>query len=174
MTAELGAAEDEYASSWEGVVLLPVEPPPLSDRDEVFVVDGERYRELSESGWDALMAWLVGISHLARYPERRTQHVDVTVTDRLGHVQDRHQVARTAADQAIIDTEANSYLRDAGIPERPSGYRWFQRLPDGHALEDVEGAVAQAFEVSPPLSMHPRHVAPVMRDALDRIYRRQP
>jgi hypothetical protein len=82
--------------------------------------------------------------------------------------------ADASVEWASIDEAANSYLRHSDIPERPTGYRWFQRLPNGRTLEEVESAIGEAFEVSPPPSMHPRHVMPVMRDVLDRLYGRAP
>ncbi len=37
----------------------------------------------------------------------------------------------TAADRRLVDEVVNSFLLDAGVPARPTGFDWFLRVPEG-------------------------------------------
>ncbi|MGC4771548.1 DUF5956 family protein [Micromonospora sp. DT44] len=119
--------------------------------------------ELSESGWDAMLGYLADPATLARCVETRHHQVEVTVIDRTA--KRTLFVPRTADDQATIDEAANSYLRDVGLPQRPTGYRWFQRLPGDITVTDIDEAVYAAVK-DLPRDHHPAEAVPAIRAAL--------
>ncbi|MFG1950818.1 DUF5956 family protein [Micromonospora sp. NPDC048830] len=155
-------------NAWNTAQPLPGSPPDSSDRRDVIDTPHGRYWELSESGWDAMLGYLADPSTLARYAESRQHQVEVTVSDSTG--ERTFRTPRTSEDQAIIDEAANSYLHDLGLPERPTGYRWFQRLPDGLTVKDIDEAVYAAIKNLPP-DHHPAEAVPAIHAALVKLYR---
>ncbi|WP_341720518.1 DUF5956 family protein [Micromonospora sp. FIMYZ51] len=156
-------------NAWDTARPFPGPPPGFSDRrDAIDTADG-RFWELSESGWDAMLGYLADPATLARCVETRHHQVEVTVIDSTG--ERTFFVPRTADDQQIIDEGANSYLRDVGLPQRPTGYRWFQRLPGDLTVKDIDEAVYEASRELP-RDHHPAEAVPAIRAAMERLYRR--
>ncbi|MFI2646112.1 DUF5956 family protein [Micromonospora fulviviridis] len=154
-------------NAWDTAQPFPGSPPDSSDRRDVIDTPQGRYWELSESGWDAMLGYLADPATLARYAESREHQVEVTVSDSTG--EHTFHTPRTPEDQAIIDEAANSYLRDGGLPERPTGYRWFQRLPYDLAVKDIDEVVYAAIKELPP-DHHPAEAVPAIRAALMELY----
>ncbi|MEH0975113.1 DUF5956 family protein [Micromonospora sp. CPCC 205546] len=154
-------------NAWDTAQPFPGPPPETSDRYRAIDTPNGRYWELSESGWDAMLGYLAAPATLARCRETRQHHVEVTVSDSTG--EHTFHPPRTANDQAIIDEAANSYLRDVGLPERPTGHRWFQRLPNGLTVRDIDEAVYAAIMHLHP-GHHPAEAVPAIRTALARLY----
>ncbi|MEV0328717.1 DUF5956 family protein [Micromonospora echinospora] len=140
---------------WDDVPVL-AEPP------------GAGYYELTENGWGAIIGWFSGVDRMVRCPDRLPHMVTEECTDRNGTR--RRVVPRTPEDRQYIDDSINEYLRDAGAPTRPGGYRWFLRLPEGYTGIEVEGAVNRAVMALPPEHVHPSQFAPCIRETLQRIY----
>lgn len=157
-------------NAWDTAQPLPGTPPDFSDRRDTIDTPKGRYWELSESGWDAMLGYLADPATLARYAETRQHQVEVKVIDSAG--ERTFFVPRTADDQQIIDEAANSYLRDVGLPQRPTGYRWFQRLPGDLTAKDIDEAVYAAIR-DLPRNHHPAEAVPAIRAALKRLYRRR-
>ncbi|WP_229397726.1 DUF5956 family protein [Micromonospora okii] len=153
-------------NAWETAQPFPGSPPDNSERHAIDTPDG-RYWELNGSGWDAMLGYLADPATLVRFAETRQHQIKVTIIDRAG--ERTFFEPRTADDQAIIDEAANSYLHDVGLPQQPTGYRWFQRLPDGLTVRDIEKAVYAAIEHLPP-DHHPAEAVPAIRAALARLY----
>ena len=88
------------------------------------------WAELDENGWGALIGWAAGPENLRRGPRQddSARTVAVTRTDRDGNVV-KSVEAFTAEDRHIVEEEANAYLAEAGVEQRPPGFRWFVRLP---------------------------------------------
>ncbi|PPA57915.1 hypothetical protein BAW75_22475 [Micromonospora chalcea] len=116
-----------------------------------------------------MLGYLADPATLARCVETRHHQVEVTVIDSTG--ERTFFVPRTADDQQIIDEGANSYLRDVGLPQRPTGYRWFQRLPGDLTVKDIDEAVYEAIRELP-RDHHPAEAVPAIRAAMERLYRR--
>jgi hypothetical protein len=151
---------DHDADAWDRVTTLTTEP-------------GGGLIELPESGWGALVGWLAGPAHLARRHDRIDQHATVvTIVDAAGERRSTH--ARTAAEQDEIDADIDGYLRDAGIPARPSGYRWFLRLPPGLREDQFWSGLNTALGESRPSPSHPRDTANAVREHLFQAYRMEP
>lgn len=165
------AVTSDQPNPWATTRAFPGSPPDSSDRYRPIDTPAGRYWELSESGWDAMLGYLAGPNTLARHVETRQHQVEETVTTAAG-VRTTYK-PRTASDQAIIDEAANSYLRDVGLPTRPPGYRWFQRLPDDLTVENIDDVVHTALMASGlPLDHHPAEAVPVIRAALANLYAR--
>ena len=79
-----------------------------------------------------MAVWCAGPSYAWRSPWSLDPEREVKLEkiDRDGNVRN-FASPFTLADQYEIDAEINSYLEDAGIPRRPSGFRWFISLPRG-------------------------------------------
>ncbi|MEW2382689.1 DUF5956 family protein [Micromonospora sp. NPDC047707] len=155
-------------NAWDAAQPFPGSPPDISDRRDTIDTPDGRYWELSESGWDAMLGYLADPATLSLCPETRQHQVEVQVSDSTGD--HTFFVPRTADDQAIIDDAANSYLRDVGLPERPTGYRWFQRLPDDLTVKDIDETVYAAIKHLPS-DHHPAEAVPAIRAALEELYR---
>ncbi|GAA2217054.1 DUF5956 family protein [Micromonospora olivasterospora] len=155
-------------NAWDTAQPFPGSPPDISDRRHTIDTPDGRFCELSDSGWDAMLGYLADAATLVRYPETRQHQVEVKLSDSTG--ERTFFVPRTADDQAIIDEAANSYLRDVGLPERPTGYRWFQRLPGDLTVKDIDEAVYAAIKHLP-LDHHPAEAVPAIRAALAELFR---
>lgn len=134
----------------------------------------EGWAELDENGWGALIGWAAGPENLRRGPlDDSTRTVTVTRTDKDGSVTGSVE-AFTAHDRRIVDEEANSYLADAGVEKRPAGFRWFVRLPGQFSSgEEFRDAVTGAVYAREPQLTHPAEIAPVMKQAVQRLYSSQ-
>ncbi|MFI7159542.1 DUF5956 family protein [Micromonospora chalcea] len=154
-------------NAWNTAAPFPGSPPDITERRHAIHTPDGRYWELSVSGWDAMLGYLADPSTLARLPETRQHQVEVKIIDRAGERTSFEP--RTADDQEIIDEAANSFLRDVGLPERPAGYRWFQRLPDDLTVRDIDEAVYEAIKHLP-LDHHPAEAVPAIRAALAELY----
>jgi hypothetical protein len=126
--------------------------------------------ELAENGWGALMGWAAGAENLRRHP---SSYAGRTVTGHTEHAGVRRHFVEpfTAADQEGVDDDIDAYLREAGLPPRPRGYRWFIRVPGGHAppdsfLTEVDAAVLQAAGDT----VHPRQLRPIFEAVIRDFY----
>ncbi|OZV72768.1 hypothetical protein CA850_31895 [Micromonospora echinospora] len=77
---------------------------------------------------------------------------------------------RSTEDQQIIDDYINEYLGDAGIPSRPTGWRWFLRLPSGYTGPRIESLVIAGVGRLPADHVRPSQLAPRIRETLQGIY----
>jgi hypothetical protein len=86
--------------------------------------------ELDENGWGALIGWAAGPENLRRGPRQddSARTVAVTRTDKDGNVVGSVE-AFTAEDRRIVEEEVNAYLADAGVEQRPPGFRWLSGSP---------------------------------------------
>jgi hypothetical protein len=99
--------------SWETFGIHDVPPGDLS-------VD----RLFPETGWGALLCWIVGPGHVARVPAAAVPVEPVSVQRVHAGASTVTEVARTPADQELIDDAVDEYLCDAGVPPRPRTYAW--------------------------------------------------
>ena len=130
------------------------------------------WAELDENGWGALIGWAAGPENLRRVPlvDDSTRTVEVRCIDRDGNVTE-FLGPFTAEDHLGVDEDADSYLADAGVEPRPGGYCWFVRLPaQFSSWEEMRGAVTSAVYAVDPRTTHPADVAPVMKQAVQRLY----
>lgn len=108
----------------------------------------DRWAQLEETGWDALIAWAAGPQNLRRVLNSDVGRT-VSVTWTRGEVTEQFEEAFTEDDRRIVDDSVDEYLVDAGIPSRPRGYRWFIRVPDAYGSartfrDDVDNAINEA------------------------------
>ena len=151
---------EKGAGNWDDVQVSP-EAPLTAAGDRV---------ELPESGWGALVGWTAGLDRMVRCLDRLDRHMTVvTTTSPAGD--DRQTRPRTAAEQADLDADINTYLRDAGIPARPSGYRWFLRLPPGYGEGRFWNELHESLNREPTAATHPADIAYQVRKILQDIYR---
>jgi len=89
----------------------------------------DRYVELPESGWGALIAWLAEPAQVVRVPDGQDHVTAVSTSSGDGQmVACSHP--RDAAEDDLLNDDIDHYLREAdAAPSRPRGYRWFLRLP---------------------------------------------
>ena len=116
-----------------------------------------------------MLGYLADPATLARCAETRDNQVEVTVCDSIA--ESTIFVPRTADDQENTDESVNSYLRDLGLPQRLSGYRWFQRPPGDLTVKDIDEAVYTAIR-DLPRDHHPAEAVPAIRAALAQSYGR--
>jgi hypothetical protein len=140
--------------------------------DDVIVEEpSERWLELDDNGWNALIAWAAGAKNLRRTPvsdEGKT--VDVT-TVREG-VTEVRSIPFTKEDRRIIDESVDEYLAAAGVPPRPRGYVWFirtpERCPTSRAFwEELTAAINMA---TTRISMTPGEWRPVIDRVVQGFY----
>ncbi|MFI6230108.1 DUF5956 family protein [Micromonospora echinospora] len=139
--------------------------------DDVLTRDnppGDGYYELTENGWGALIGWLSGVDRMVRCPDRLPHVVTEVCTDRSGTRE--RTLPRSTEDQQIIDDFINEYLGDAGLPSRPTGWRWFLRLPSGYTGPQIESLVNTGVGRLPADHVRPGQFAPRIRETLQGIY----
>jgi hypothetical protein len=126
-------------SVWEGAGTLPVLPPDDLDEHDVVVTDQGTYWECGFTDWHLMLGWLAGPATLMRCPDNREQLWTVIEQDASGN---RQISQRRVGDEELraADEDINHLLRQRGIPERPSGFRWFQLVPPGRTGHDVVAA----------------------------------
>ncbi|MDQ0619163.1 DUF5956 family protein [Arthrobacter globiformis] len=130
------------------------------------------WAELDENGWGALIGWAAGPENLRRGPlqDDSAGTVAVTRTDKDGNVVEWVE-AFTAEDRQIVEEEANAYLAEAGAEQRPLGFRWFVRLPAQFlSWDEFSAAVTRSVYARAPQAVHPSEIAPVMKQAIQRLY----
>jgi hypothetical protein len=128
--------------------------------------------ELDENGWGALIGWAAGPENLRRGPQQddSARTVAVTRTDKDGNVAESVE-AFTAEDRQIVEEEANAYLAEAGVAQRPPGFRWFVRLPAQFLTwDEFSAAVTRSVYARAPQAVHPSEIAPVMKQAIQYLY----
>ncbi|WP_130510087.1 DUF5956 family protein [Krasilnikovia cinnamomea] len=156
-------------ASWTAVALLP-EPPPvdLADRTTFRTSAGE-FWECGDSGWDLMIGWLADPATLARFPDHRMHRWEVTEETITGV---RSYTRPTTDDeQKEFEEDQNVFLHDMGLPaDRPTGFRWLQRLPDGVTVEKIHSATLRA-QRDMPIGVHPRDMVPVLRQVLQGLFR---
>ncbi|BCW77882.1 DUF5956 family protein [Pseudarthrobacter oxydans] len=131
----------------------------------------DRWAELDETGWDALIAWAAGPQNLRRYPNSDASRT-VSTTRARGDATDHFDEPFTETDRQIVDDSVDAYLADAGIPARPRGYRWFLRVPDAYESahtfhREVHAAINS---VEPPSHPHPRNWRPLIEEVIAALY----
>jgi len=85
--------------------------------------------EAPENGFGAMVVWCAGPELAFRLRGTdASQRVTVICTYSDGR-QRRTSRPFTDADQAVVEEDINEYLKAAGIPPRPPGFRWFIRVP---------------------------------------------
>lgn len=134
----------------------------------------EGWIELDETGWGAMAAWFAGPANVRRAPVGdRTQMVRVTCTKADGTVTSWKEPI-TADDVRGIEDAIDAYLKDAGLPPRPRGYRWFLRLPDGVGDEaEFWARITEADMALPRAAKHPRDIVPTLGQVITRLYGRK-
>ncbi|QFZ20411.1 DUF5956 family protein [Saccharothrix syringae] len=133
--------------------------------------EGATYDRVPDTGFTMLLAWLAGLEHLVRLPDRESH--TVTVTEIRGTARITHSGPRTSTDQDTIDEGIEDYLADAGVPAPPRGHRWYQRLPHGHdTLDDVYAHVNTALRATDPegTAIHPDQLKPILTDIMAVLY----
>ena len=138
---------------------------PSGDDGVVLHVD-QRYAELPESGWGALVGWLAGASRLLSCPDSLSAHVTETTTER-GPAVTAALTRRSAEEQDLIEEDVNAYLEAAGADPRSPGRRWFVRLPDGVSADELWETLNEAVEQAP---RHPSALPAPLRRALVGLY----
>ncbi|KRE44564.1 hypothetical protein ASG92_12920 [Arthrobacter sp. Soil736] len=135
----------------------------------------EGWSDLDENGWGALIGWAAGPENLRRGPlaDDSTRTVAVTRQDKDGNVTKSGEPF-TAEDRQIVVEAVNSYLADAGVEQRPGGFRWFVRLPGQFSTwEELRAAVTGAVYARERQLAHPRDIAPIMKQEVQRLYGNQ-
>lgn len=120
--------------------------------------------ELPESGWGALIAWVSGPSHVIRQLDTR-QHLTQVVEVRDG-AHDTYTEPRSETEQTTLDNDIDQYLRDADVPARPHGYRWFLRLPQGMTGDMFWHHINSALIRTRTRPTHPREIAAALNELL--------
>ncbi|WP_223917556.1 DUF5956 family protein [Arthrobacter sp. NicSoilC12] len=131
----------------------------------------DRWAELDETGWDALIGWAAGAQNLRRSPNSDAGRT-VSMTCTRGDATEHFDEPFTEGDRQVVDDSVDAYLADAGIPARPRGYRWFIRVPDtyesAHAFHrDVHRALNS---VTPPSPAHPANWRTVIERVIAELY----
>ena len=140
-------------TGWEDVPV--VERPSDEPNDDVI--------ELDDSGWGQLVGWAVGVSRLRRALDRR-EHMTTIVYPASGRTVRR---PRSAAEQAEIEDDVNSYLAEAGVPPRPAGYVWYVLKPPTVASKaEFWARINQAQSVS----VRPERLISVLPAIVDDLY----
>lgn len=131
----------------------------------------DRWAELDETGWDALIAWAAGPQNLRRVPGSDAGRI-VSVTRTRGGVTEQFEEPFTQDDRRLVDDSVDEYLAEAGIPSRPRGYRWFIRVPDPYGSarafhEIVHKAIIKAYVPTP---VHPANWRAVIERVMADVY----
>jgi hypothetical protein len=114
----------------------------------------DRWAELEETGWDALIAWAAGPQNLRRFPNSDVGRA-VSMTCTRDGVTEQFEEAFTVDDRRTVDDAVDAYLADAGIPPRPRGYRWFIRVPAAY-----DSAQAFHYDLHQAINATPAQTAP--------------
>jgi hypothetical protein len=140
--------------------------------DSIAVAEpSDRWAELDETGWDALIGWAAGPRNLCRFPNSDVGRT-VLVTCTRGGMTEQFEGPFTEDDRQAVDDSVNEYLADAGLPARPPGYRWFIRVPEAydsaHAFHhDIHKAINQAPAPTP---AHPANWRPLIERVVAGVY----
>lgn len=156
---------DRTGDPWTAVAPIDL-PPKDPNRSEPVHVAGSGYVELPESGYGALLAWAAGLRRVRRAADRLNHQTRVTVV--TGGDTTTYTRAHSTDEQDDVDNDIDSYLRDAGIPPRPPGYRWFVELPQGVTPDDLWEIVNTDLAASN--ATHPADVLAQVRTTLARLY----
>ncbi|MGV4986203.1 DUF5956 family protein [Streptomyces sp. NRAIS4] len=128
---------------------------PSSPRERAVPVEitqeGRVYARMGDSGWHMAVCWYAGPGHAVRV------HGDP-------------DPERTAADQAIVEEEANSYLSDAGIPPRPRGFTWYVEIPPGRSLSGLWEVIDRHERGLPGAAPRPSETAGAIAEAVSLFY----
>ena len=101
---------------------------------ELIAAEDGQYVELPENGFGGLVAWAAGVHHVRRTADHLNHQTRVTTI--AGDETTNHVRPRSQQEQDGVDQDIDSYLRDAGIPPRPRGFRWFVELPGSIRPDD--------------------------------------
>ncbi|MQY32156.1 hypothetical protein SRB17_00980 [Streptomyces sp. RB17] len=113
--------------------------------------EGRTYARTGDSGWHMTVCWYAGPGHSVRVPGDPVPE-------------------RAAADRAIVEEEANSYLADAGIPPRPPGFTWYLEIPPGRTLAGLWQLIDRHERELPGAAPHPRETATAIARAVAVFY----
>lgn len=148
--------------SWSEYPVVAVAP----EEGEAPDPGGRRWTEVKESGWHALLVWLVGPAHVIRCLDLRPPELVRVVGDVDGQRTSRWEEP-TYGDRSYVESEIHEYLADAGVASQPWGYRWFVELPDG--VEDGD-RVFSRFRRR--LARYPPNLTPAQeRDVMEEVAR---
>jgi hypothetical protein len=153
--------------TWADATQLSEAPPSGEEPDSLLIINGSRYWEIGLSGWDAMLGWFCGPSSIVKYPEDR--RFNVVVLEETNEGVSQREEPRTIEDQENIDESLNSFLRDFGLPEPPTGFRWFQQLPEGVTVEQIQLAAAGIMEQRNELN---QSSVEAIKDAIEELCRR--
>ncbi len=159
---------DSASSGWHLAGMLPFAPPQTLDDHDVLDTGQGRYWECGVSDWHLLAGWLAGPETLMRFPDDREHWIRVQCVTETGDLEVSRRL-ETAEERRERDEWTNEYLRDLGLPERPDGYRWFQRVPDGLTGRDVLAAAGRA-QGELPDGLEARLTVPFLRAAVQQVY----
>jgi hypothetical protein len=76
-------------------------------------------------------------------------------------------------DIRAIEDDIDAYLRDAGLPPRPRGNRWFLRLPESLDMAGVDDAASRVVMALHGQFGNPRSLAPAVEQAITDLYVRE-
>jgi hypothetical protein len=159
---------DSASSGWHLAGMLPFAPPDTLDDHDVLDTGRGRYWECGLSDWHLLAGWLAGPETLMRFPDHREHWITEHCITETGDVEVSRRL-ETAEERQERDDWTNEHLRDLGLPERPNGYRWFQRVPDGLTGRDVLAAAGRA-QAELPDGLAMRLTVPFIRAAVQQVY----
>ncbi len=130
----------------------------------------EGWAELEESGWDALIGWCAGSGNLAYKDLNDAGRSVLVVTVHDGHHAERREPFGLG-DRNIVDEAVNSYLAEAEIPPRPSGYRWFIRIPPGYSsgpefIARIDSLLLPRADGTP----RPHDWLPLVKETMSELY----
>jgi Family of unknown function (DUF5956) len=139
---------------------------------DVSVVESnsDRWAELEENGWGALIGWAAGTANLRRRPSS-DEGRSVTVTVERGGAAIASVEPFTTDDRIIVDDSIDEYLQEAGVPARPRGWVWLIRVPEnypsGQAFLD---RINTELNSSQPAPVRPSGWLAVMQEVVGRLY----
>ena len=154
-------------TAWNTAADLPEAPPESFTEVDVIATGDGRYWECGATGFTLMVGWLAGPDTLRRWPETRERTQEVVCHDPDG-TRTFQRLPLSEQDVREIHDDEDAYLADCGIPPRPRGYRWFQRLPHGLTSGDVLEAVNRALLDSP--TGHPAEDVPLAWPVLRDLY----
>lgn len=135
-------------SAWDTAGMLSVRPPDDLDHHDVVVTDQGTYWECGFTDWHLMLGWFAGPATLLRYPDDRQHWSTITREDAAGNRQISQQPVGDE-ERREVERDISQLLRERGLPEPPSGFRWFQLVPPGGTGRDVVAAYVRVQHALP-------------------------